>query len=182
MKRFIAISFLLVFLFNVIGYYGLFWLTREHLRANMQQQLDAGNYAEHEAVTLKIPLSLPYPLQHENQYERINGGFEHAGAFYKLVKQKLVNDTLYIVCIPDHQERKLHTAITDFVKSMNDLPATSKTLKGLGSLIKDFEIYTSGSLQSAAGWFCNNTSFKDSEYILLSGIHSIFTPPPQAVA
>ena len=36
-------------------------------------------------------------------YERVNGEFEHNGEFFKLVKQKLENDTLNIVCIKDHR-------------------------------------------------------------------------------
>jgi len=177
-KRLLSILFLLVFLFNVIGYYGLYWLIREHLRANMQQQLDAGQYTESEAVTLKIPLSLPYPLLNDNQYERINGSFEHQGAFYKLVKQKLVNDTLYVVCIPDHREKMLHTAMTDFIKSINDLPATSKTLKLLGSFIKDFELHDAVTIPKETACLLY-TLYAVKEYILLSGIHTISTPPPQ---
>lgn len=138
MKRSFSILLLLVFLFNVVGYYPVFWGLKYHARMEMTQRLDNENYNAAETVTIKIPLTVPYNTFGQD-YERMAGSFEHHGEFFNLVKQKLEKDTLYIVCIKDHKEKQLHAAMTDFIKLSTDLPTSSQqTLKLLSGLIKDY--------------------------------------------
>ena len=138
MRRAAAILLLLVFTFNVIGYYGIYWYARNHYEAIMLQKLDADNYAAYQSITLKIPLSLPYQLSSNADFERINGSFQYKGEFYKLVKQKMKADTLYVVCVKDHEEKRLQTTMSDFMKVSNDIPS-SGTMKVLNGFVKDFE-------------------------------------------
>jgi hypothetical protein len=138
LKRSFSILLLLVFLFNVVGYYPVFWGLKYRARMEMNQRLDDENYNADETVTIKIPLTVPYNT-FSPDYERMTGSFEHSGEFFKLIKQKLERDTLYIVCIKDHKEKQLHAALTDFIKLSTDLPTSSQqTLKLLSGLIKDY--------------------------------------------
>ena len=138
MKRFFSILLLLVFLFNVVGYYPVFWGLKYRARMEMNQRLDDENYNTEETVTIKIPLTVPYNTFGQD-YERMTGSFEHHGEFFNLIKQKLEKDTLYIVCIKDHKEKQLHAAMTDFIKLSTDIPTSSQqTLKLLSGLIKDY--------------------------------------------
>ena len=127
---------LLVFLFNMGGYYLLFWGLRTHSEKALQLRLDAENYSVNETITLRIPITVPYQI--ETRYERVYGEFEHKGEFFRLVKQRLEKDTLYIVCFKDHQEKRLFNTMVDFAKLSNDLPATSTALKLLASMFKEY--------------------------------------------
>src|SRR5688572_27863710 len=110
-RRTLSLFLLAIFLFNVVGYYGIFWLARERSNAAITYRIDSGQYTSAETITIKFPLTLPYPSTGKD-YERAHGSFEHQGEFYKLVKQKLEKDTLFIVCIRDHQEKKIVDAMT----------------------------------------------------------------------
>ena len=129
--------FLMVFLFNVGGYYFVFWVLRMRADHQINYQLDANQYNPDETVELKIPIALPYPIQSQG-FERVNGRFEHRGEFYKLVKHKLQNDTLYIVCIRDRQTLELVNTMNDY-EELTQVPATSqKAWNFISKLIKDF--------------------------------------------
>lgn len=106
----------------------------------MHSDLDSEMYAGSEALTLRIPLSLPYASNHDN-YERVNGVFEYEGAMYRLVKQKLYNDTLYVICSRDNVGQHINHAIQELASSMNGQPAGNKTSSGKvwANFIKDFE-------------------------------------------
>lgn len=152
MKRVFSILLLLLFLFNVGGYYIVFLGLRHQANNELKARLDADLYSNEEIVELKLPLTLPYPVE-QGEYERVNGKFEHKGEFYKLVKQKFENDTLYVVCIKDHAEKRLVKTMTDYEKMTNDLPASSKnTLHFLGKLVKDFEHIDSEKTIQLNGW------------------------------
>lgn len=89
---------------------------------------------------MRIPLALPYHSNHAN-YERVNGVFEYEGAMYRLVKQKLYNDTLYVICSRDELGKQIKDAIQEVAYSMNDEPTDSKpnSAKRWIAFIKDFE-------------------------------------------
>src|SRR6187402_1292445 len=115
-RRILPIFLLTIFLFNVVGYYGIFWLARERSNAAITCRIDSDQYTSAETITLKFPITLPYSTNSED-YARVRGSFEHQGEFYKLVKQKLEKDTLYIVCIKDRHEKKLVNAMADYTKA-----------------------------------------------------------------
>lgn len=130
---------LAVFLFNVGGYYLVFIGLHHRSDRLLSKRIEANAYDVNETIELKIPVTLPYPLQ-QNGFERVDGKFEHQGTFYKLVKQKFENDTLYIVCIRDIESKQIANTLKDYVAKTNDLPQNSKnTLNLFGKFLKDFE-------------------------------------------
>lgn len=131
---------LMIFLFNVGGYYIVFWGLRFHADQELSVRLDANLYDPEETIELKIPVTLPYPIQSQD-FQRVNGQFEHQGQFYKLVKHKLENDTLYVVCIRDVQTRELVNTMDNYVKLTQDFSQTSGEKNALiffSKLAKDF--------------------------------------------
>ncbi len=61
------------------------------------------------------------------------------GEFYRLVKQKYQNDTLFMVCIKDHASKRIEQAVTDYVKTFTDKPIDTKhSGKVNTNFIKDF--------------------------------------------
>jgi hypothetical protein len=103
------------------------------------KELDEDQYSTSDAITIRVPLVLPYSID-EQDYQRVTGEFEHQGEIYRLVKQKLHRDTLYIVCIKDVKSKKINQALADYVKTFADRPFNAKQhgTKLVYSIIKDF--------------------------------------------
>ena len=129
---------LVIFLFNVGGYYIVFWGVRLQLDQKLTSRIDAELYDHSETVELKIPMALPYPI-HADGFQRVNGRFEHNGEFYRLIKHKHENDTLYVVCFRDRDTRVLFGTLQHYVNDTLGLAATNhKAVNYLSKLIKDF--------------------------------------------
>ncbi|HEV8511902.1 MAG TPA: hypothetical protein VGQ59_01415 [Cyclobacteriaceae bacterium] len=144
----------------------------------LQKQLDANDIADGESVVIKIPMTLPYQTT-SAAFERVTGEFEHQGEYYQLVKQKLENDTLSIVCIKDHREKQIVTSMVDFTKQSNDLP-TSTALKVLGSFLKEYNGTTNLKMISIDGW--NTTiAFSNPSFETITPIFPVIAPPPKSV-
>jgi hypothetical protein len=178
LKKAVSIVLLLVFLFNVGGYYFIFrGLIRTSDHA-LIQRLDKGLYAPEETIELKIPVTLPYPIQ-EQGFKRVNGKFEHKGEFYKLVKHKFENDTLYIVCIRDGQQKRIVKTMTDYVKLANELPSSSEnTMNFVGKFLKDYESGISSEITHQSGWIMKIAGTQ-LFFELLPGKSRISSPPPK---
>ena len=182
MKRIFAIFFLLVFLFNVGGYYLVFWTLRLDANQRLSQKLDQNQYDNQDTYLFKIPLTLPYGLNQEG-YQRVNGSFEHQGEYYKLVKQKHNNDTLYVICIKDLEEKKIANALADYTKLSNDIPASSQKdgLNLLSKLSKDFETNIILDIVMTDGWFLG-TTYASSTLPTLNPEKAILSPPPKVIS
>jgi len=163
-KKIVSILLIFLLLFNALGFYGLFIGLRYKSKLDLVRRLDKQQYSEDETITLKIPISIPYQMGTE--YERIDGEIEHHGEFYRMVKQKLESDTLYIVCIKDHESKRIKQALTDYVKTFTDEPVDAKHN---GKNITEVSF----------GWnhaIDVNTSFK----FFYDRSIAIFTPPPRS--
>lgn len=178
MKRLVSILLLLVFLFNVGGYYLVFLGLHHRSDQMLSKRIESNRYDETETIELKIPVTLPYPLQ-EIGFERVDGKFEHKGIFYKLIKQKLQNDTIYIVCIRDLETRKIAKTLNDYVAKTNDIPVNSKnTLHLFGKFLKDFEATQVNFFQHNTGWV-SKIRFSNPTFNLHSADLTLQGPPPK---
>lgn len=145
------------------------------------ERLEANQYSDQETVVLTIPLTMPYPV-YQNGYERVHGEFEYQGAQYTLVKQKLENDTLFIVCIRNEESKKISAVLADFSKLTNNLPAGSKqALNLLSKLFKDFT--TTDHWSASFKCFILSTApYSDIEVRLTSPSVPVDSPPPRHVS
>jgi hypothetical protein len=162
-----------------VGYYFIYVGLRYQAKSEMMMRLDTRDYSSEETVTLKIPLTLPYWMT-ARDYERVNGEFQYEGEFYKMVEQKLENDTLYVVCIKDARERKLYEAMSDYVKLTNDLPAsTQKNVKLFNSLMKDYVKGFGGEILKLQHGWSQECLFGNPSFLLISLATPVFIPPPE---
>jgi hypothetical protein len=131
-------------------------------------------------VLIRIPMALPYPMV--AGYESIDGEFEHNGEFFKLVKQKLENDTLNIVCIRDHKQKELFGALKDFIKLSNDLPTShpQQAVLLLSKVLKDYEPLPDLKIISSDGW-CIESVEHDLIADLLFQDRDVLSPPPKPI-
>jgi hypothetical protein len=179
LRRTLAISLLAVFLFQLVGYYFVYLGFSVHANKQLISRLDAHEYSADETITLKIPFTLPYWMNAE-QFERVDGDFEYQGEFYKLVKQKLSNDTLFVVCIKNEGEKQLFDALSDYIKLSNELPASSKqALKLWGSIVKDYIPCEPASLAVSEGWSVIKEFGREHLLAFTSPSVSVISPPPE---
>ncbi len=177
MRRLVSIFFLVVFLFNVGGYYVVFWAMGVQATHQLLTRLDADNYSGNEAIVIALPLSLPYPVG-TGDYMRLNGDFNYNGHHYRLVKQKVDNDTLFIVCIRDHESTKLANALSEYTKAANNIPTgADQALTFLGKLYKDFNT-TEFSIYCKSRLLYQQTLYASFATSLLTREHSVESPPP----
>jgi hypothetical protein len=179
-KRLSTIVLIALLLLNVLGYYGVFVSLQYQHSRNEIQRFDAKLYDESETFTIKVPISIPYAVDQQD-FERVDGEFEYHGQFYRMVKQKLSNDTLQIVCIKDQHGTRLAQALNDYVKSFTDKPVQGKANgKTTITLIKDYILssYTIG--HSSCGWSTMISLQSRASNLVPSFCSSIVHPPERA--
>jgi hypothetical protein len=163
-----------------MGYYGVFVGLKYKNDKDMILRLDAENYSESEEITVKVPISIPYAADSKS-FQRVNGKFEHKGELYRLVKQKLSHDTLYVVCVRDHQNKLIDEAMTSFVKTFTDKPTDNHSnSKIIISFIKDYIPQTFSLLDQSRGW--ESDVVKQSAFNIFNSAFypSIVHPPERA--
>ena len=144
---------LALFLMNMLGLYGVFLGVQFKYDQEIAQSLDENRFSGEDVVTFKVPLAVPYYTD-SKEYERVHGEFQIEGEVFQLVKQKLLGDTLYIVCVRDHQGKKINKALADYVKTFTDNPQDAKqqNTKPVLPFSKDF-LSTIVSLEpQTCGW------------------------------
>jgi hypothetical protein len=178
LKKITSIALLLIFLFNVGGYYVVFWALRLHTDHRITYKLDSNQYAPDETIELRIPVALPYPI-YTRDFERVDGRFEHGGEFFKLVKHKFQNDTLYIVCIRDHETRELVNTMDNYVELTQTLPATNqKAWNLLSKIIKDYFSHEGVAMLHQFG-FTVPLLFNETPELFLQPVIAVHAPPPR---
>ena len=180
MKKALSILLLLVFLFNVGGYYIVFWGLRYQTDQELTYRLNTDQYDPSETIEIKIPVTLPYPIQSQ-EFERVDGRFEHGGEHFKLIKHKLQNDTLYVVCLRDRETKQLTAALTDYVHLTQALPgadSSQKALHFLNKLIKDFYSHDSISMLRQSGYIMD-LLFTETPARITQTVLPVLAPPPR---
>lgn len=162
-------------LLNVMGYYGVFLGLDYHHDRQMSERFDTDTYNISEAISFRIPINIPYATESAD-FQRVDGEFEYMGDTYRMVKQRIQNGTLYIVCVKDVEGQQIAQALRDYVQTFSDKPADTKSQsKTQITMIKDYipSSYSIGNLSE--GWMsvvCNQTLTQVlTDYFLASIVH-----------
>lgn len=178
MKRLFAIVVLVVFLLNVLGYYGVLLGMKAVAGDDLTERLNSDMYDLGASITFKVPLAVPYGVD-SKAYENVSGEFQKDGQTYRLVKQRMYQDTLYIVCMKDEKTSKINSALEDFVQSFaGHDDDEQKTV--VPSLIKDY-VDTHISLTTVVtGWEKEVIKVSVPRNFIDSYFASIVHPPDRA--
>jgi hypothetical protein len=176
MKKVVSLCLVVLLLLNVLGYYGLFLGLKFNNALQVTHRLNSDNYLESETFTLKVPLTVPY--YGDTEFERVDGEIEYNGEFYRLIKQKLQKDTLYIVCFKDLKGKQLHQALAEYVKTFADKPVDNGHGKTIQSFIKDY-LLTSFSLNTSSTGWSFSIEYQRAEDTFSSLCFSPHAPPPK---
>lgn len=166
-----------MFVFNSAGYYALYTFAKHRHDRQFAEKLDLDEYSGSDAIIVKIPFTMPYAPNFTG-YERVNGEFVSNGETYKMVKQNVVKDTLYVVMVKDKQTAAMKDALADFTESSG---AKSKSTPGItDSVSKDF---ISGQCQlftQSMGW-ASALLFLPAQASWLQVDAALSSPPPKAI-
>ena len=123
-----------IHLLNLAGYNFLFGYFISQSDKQIVQRLDNNQFSQSELVEVKVKLNLPY-MTAFGEYERIDGEYELDGQYYKYVQRKILNDTLYLLCLPDHPKSNLEKGKNEYAAHANEMPSkdhqSSSVKKGI---------------------------------------------------
>jgi len=142
----LVILLLIVYLFNMAGYFFLFGYFIGQSDKQLVQQIDNNQYSNGELIEIKLALHLPY-ITGSTDYERADGEVELNGIYYNYVKRRVDNDTLYLVCLPNKSKTTLYTARTDYARQANDIPSGEKNGRALAkkiSIVNEYDQQITG--------------------------------------
>lgn len=131
MKKLTAILLLAIYLFNIGGYALVFGYFIHQSEQQFAQQIDSHQYNDQELVQLSVAIHMPY-IPSNSGFEPVEGSIEIKGVHYDYVKRKVTEDTLYIMCLPNHQKTQLEKNKSAYSSEVNDF-ATNKKQKERGS-------------------------------------------------
>ena len=141
-------------------------------------RLNADHYAGSETITIRVPLNMPYS-SNSDSYERTNGEFEYNGEFYRLVKQKRYNDTLYVVCIKDIDHQRLKETLNQYANSLTDKTPVQKSSspKSNFDFLKEYIVSLFDDAGLINGWSRNLTYAHENNLYRYQFIFSTDHPP-----
>jgi len=182
LKKILAILLLVVHLFNVSGYRLFFSFAESFADKQIVASIDANKYDETALVQIKMPLNIPYSIDHRS-YERCNGQIEINGVQYNYVKRIVQNDTLYLYCVPNESKTQLCNTKADYTKQLADVPSNKKAgspdiklnvFSGDYNIISpDHNFYVDLHMNARSGLFNNNST--------LPGFTTAPSQPPDIV-
>lgn len=144
----------------------------------MKALFDDENFESAEEITIEVPITIPYATS-STEFTRVDGEFEHQGEVYRMVKQRYMNDVLYIVCVKDNKSKEIKQALTDYVKTFTDKPSNEKSsTKTIQNFIKDY-MSTSTVLQSEGQGWHHVISYRTHTSIVESLAMQLNSPPPR---
>lgn len=166
-------------LLHIMGYYGVFIGLQYHNDQALIQHFDNDTYDTADAVTLRIPLSVPY-VADDAEYQRVDGQFEHQGELYRMVKQRLSHDTLYVVCVKDQQGNRISKALKDYVKTFADKTTGGKApAKAFSSFSKDYMTTSYAIAEFCQGWYAATVATPARPQTLVHSFCASVVHPPE---
>jgi len=121
MKKIAAILLMGILLFNWYGYKLLSIYLEDRADRQLEARLDTDRYDESQLISIKVPSSRLSYYNSTTQFERVDGQIEVGGIQYKYVKRRLFNDSIELLCIPNHTAMRLQTARNQFFQLVNDI-------------------------------------------------------------
>jgi hypothetical protein len=85
----------------------------------MESQFDRQSYDETQLFSIKIPVTHLSYYNSTTTFERVDGQIEINGIPYQYVKRRILNDSLELLCVPNHMALKLRLASNDYFKLMH---------------------------------------------------------------
>ena len=129
LRKIAAILLLALLSFNWFGYRLLISFFEDKANEQFVTQLDNNNYNADQLISIKVPVRNLAYYTNTKLFQRVDGQVEINGILYNYVKQRLYNDSVELLCIPNAAVMKLQTEKNDLAKSVNDIQQTEQAKK-----------------------------------------------------
>jgi hypothetical protein len=174
MRKSLAFFFLFIFLLNIAGYYLVIEGWQWHNSISWSQDDERTSNQE---LIVEIPLNVPYITQ-EQDWEKTDGQFEYKGEVYRIVKQKITLDAIFIACVKDHESSLIKQQLEDFAKTFSDKPGDSKqNVKAFPGFIKEYVSNVVTVKNLVSGWSMPVGYVRQASSLAPSFFSSIVHPP-----
>jgi hypothetical protein len=135
MRRFFALVFLFLYLYNIVGYLAVFSVVQYRIRSEVKKMLKANlpdNQLQHLSFHTASLQRGTYTLQWVEDHE-----FRFRGQMFDIVSTIVIGDTTTFICLNDVQEERLNDQLAGHVQQqMEDTGASSK-LDAFKEIFKD---------------------------------------------
>lgn len=177
-RRTVCGCFVFLILFNTVGITLAMELCRAEIGEKAAELIETHASEISGNLIFRMPVGDTYAIT-PDEYMTLDGTIEFEGVTYRLVKQKLHDKLLYVVCVKDDQTSIATEEINEIIAAVSGQPTTNSTtsVKALNALMK--YCLNSGSWKqfASAGWSRevffdgpDGTYFQDTQ-------HSLFHPP-----
>jgi hypothetical protein len=129
LRKIASLLLLALLSFNWFGYRLFISFFENEANEQFETKLDNNNYENNQLISIKVPVTNLAYYTNSKLFERVDGQVEINGVLCNYVKQRLYNDSLELLCIPNAAAMKLQTEKNDLVKSVNDIQQTDQTKK-----------------------------------------------------
>lgn len=126
-----------------------------------------------------VPVTVPYPPA-MSEYTRIDGEINFEGHAYRMVKQKVQGNLLYIVCVKDDRTQVAVDEINEIIAAVSgqqSKESTSNGLKVANLLLKYCDLTVTSRNISATGWIRNVGFVSHDSIYRYDGADELFHPP-----
>jgi hypothetical protein len=125
LKKAVAITLLVIHLFNMGGYALLYQYFIHRSDVQIVKQIFENKIDNRKFIEIKIPSHLPI-MQDWDQYQEVVGQIQLKDAYYNYVRMKMTRDTMYFICVANTNKTRLVNANIITAKEINDVPLTKK--------------------------------------------------------
>ena len=121
------------------GYYVAYFSFRMQVEKHWAERIYSDKSEAFGEKMMEIPLSIPYMMS-EDEFRVANTSFEKDGQYFRIIKQRYVNDTLQVVYVPDTATRNIDETFKLWVSSLvqDDLPDGSNNTLLSKIFVKDY--------------------------------------------
>jgi hypothetical protein len=180
LRKLTAIFFLLLFLFNIAGYKGLFFFLTQSADERLAEKIKDGSDLDKDMIMVKFPFNVPY-LSDSKDFESMEGEVNLKGTIYKYVKRKIARDTLFLICIENKEKTLIEKKRAEYFNKVNDLDAS--TSKKSGAKQFKLEYYFKNSEISLKDLYVLDYQSPHSFVVnsIQNGHYYLFAPPPESL-
>jgi hypothetical protein len=125
LKKIFAMAMLALLLFNIGGYMLLFQYFIYRSDNSITERINHNHYRSKDLVEVKIPVHLN--IQDWDDYALISGQVQFKDNCYNYAELRMTRDTMYLLCIPNHDKTRLVNANIIYAKQISDIPSGKKS-------------------------------------------------------
>jgi hypothetical protein len=169
-------------LVNTFGYYASVLVVESSMRGYVRNKIAASAVELGGNLIIKLPFSLPYPIRTE-EYVAATGKIDFNGKPYQMIKKRLFQDTLYVVCVSDPEPAMVKGKVKAYADAMAEAGQDQNAeLKSVAPTAKFFLSTPVRLLPMEFGWYRANIFGEPQNLYRFSFPTTLLRPPAAQVA